>query len=297
MTVTQPDPFPSPPAFVRITAAAASDVGRVRTNNEDRVVVADLSSGIALGGGSSSLAAARSATVIEAASQAAPGAWFAAVCDGMGGEAGGEVASAMAVESLLATMLRAAPVLRVRARAPSVADVVEHAVQEASRAVFSEAQRSPHLQRMGTTATVVALARGEIVIGQVGDSRAYLLRGGRLVQLTRDQTLVAMIAAQTNRHPSEVAETVGSNIILQAVGAKPSVDVALTRVPIEDGDRWLICSDGLSGPVDDETMAAIVGGAESPAKACRELIDAANAAGGPDNVSCVVLHVAISCRD
>jgi len=278
----EPDPFPSPAVPVRISAAAASDVGRVRTNNEDRVVVADLSSGIAVSGASGG------GDVTEAAWQAMPGAWFAAVCDGMGGEAGGEVASAMTVEVLLASMLRAAPVVRIRARGQTVADAVEHAVQEASRTVFLEAQRVPELRRMGTTATVAALAQGELVLGQVGDSRAYLLRGGRLIQLTRDQTLVAMIAEQTRRDPNEIAESVGANIILQAVGAKPTVDVALTRVPIEEGDQLLLCSDGLSGPVEDERIRSILVASESPADACLALIAAANEAGGPDNVSCVV---------
>jgi protein phosphatase len=141
---------------------------------------------------------------------------------------------------------------------------------------------------MGTTATVAVLGDGEILVGQIGDSRAYLLRQGAFVQLTRDQTLVAFLAERTQRDPKEVSETVGSNIILQAVGAKPCVDVALTRVPICPDDVLLLCSDGLHGIVGDDLIRAILVEAASPHAACAALVHAANERGGPDNVSCVV---------
>jgi len=256
-----------------VDAAAASDVGRERKNNEDRVLVADLSSGVAIGGG------------VEASTQAWSGDWLAAVCDGMGGEAGGEVASSLTVEVLLRSMLAS----RANAGAAHSGDVLVAAlcgaVQRASQAVFAEAQRVRGLERMGTTATVAVLGDGEVVVGQVGDSRAYLFRKGALIQLTRDQTLAALIAERTHRDPTEI---VGVNVILQAVGAKPKVDVVLSRVPLVSGDVVLLCSDGLFGPVSDEQICNLLVTCPSPADACTALIAAANERGGPDNVSCVV---------
>ncbi len=249
--------------------AAASDVGRERTNNEDRVLVCDLSSGVAIGSGA------------EAVATAAPGDWVAAVCDGMGGEAGGEVASRMAIEAILGAML---------VMQGSTGDVLAHAirsaVEHASQVVHAAAQGNPALSRMGTTATVAALGDSEIIVGQVGDSRAYLFRKGALVQLTRDQTLAALLAERTSKPAEELG--IGSNVILQAVGARPAVDVALTRVPIQSGDVLLICSDGLFGPVGDDVIRATLLAHEKPRDACAALVDAANARGGPDNVSCVV---------
>jgi protein phosphatase len=264
-----PAPFPNPLPF-RVEVATASDVGRLRDGNEDRVLACDLSSGVALGSGA------------DATANAAPGDWLAAVCDGMGGEAGGEVASRMAVDTILGSML---------VMQGSTGDLLMHAVRSAielaSQVVFTKAQGTPALLRMGTTATVAALGDSEIVIGQVGDSRAYLYRRGALLQLTRDQTLAALLAERSN-----MKETVGSNVILQAVGARPTVDVALTRVPIASGDVLLLCSDGLFGPVDDDVICTTLGAHERPRDACAALIDAANARGGPDNISCIVARFA-----
>ncbi|HEY1960141.1 MAG TPA: protein phosphatase 2C domain-containing protein [Polyangiaceae bacterium] len=261
-------PFAEPLPF-RVLFAAASHVGRVRSNNEDRVVVADFATGVALSGGA------------EGASRAARGGWVAAVCDGMGGEEGGEVASSMAVDAILGSMLASRG-------ARDVAESVRGALDRASALIFAEARRIPRLSRMGTTATVAALGDGELVVGQVGDSRCYLLRRGALVQLTRDQTLVAMLAERTRQTYEELVAAHGSNVILQAVGTSPSVDVAMTRVPLLAGDVVLLCSDGLHGPVDDDRLRAILLAEPQPARACEALVSTANDRGGPDNVSCVV---------
>jgi len=265
-----PDPFPREPLPFRVDAAAASDVGRERSNNEDRVVIADLATGVAIGGGGASTSYARA------------GDWFAAVCDGMGGEEGGEIASRLAVDALLGSMTDS----RAARRDPG--DAIGLAAEHATRSVHAEARRVPRLARMGTTATIALLGEAEIVVGQVGDSRAYLFRTGALLQLTRDQTLLAMLAERTCQPRAELAASFGSNVILQAVGSKPSVDVALTRVPIASGDVVLLCSDGLSGPVDDARIASILAEHHEPARAVAALIEAANAAGGPDNISCIV---------
>jgi serine/threonine protein phosphatase PrpC len=266
-----PDPFPPPARPFRVVAAAASDVGKHRTNNEDRVVVADLSNGVAVSDG------------VSASSSAWCGGWLAAVCDGMGGENGGEIASTLAIDALLSAMLVSEVTDSERA-----ADALKQSVLHASQIVFTAAQSNPSLSRMGTTATVATLGDSEILIAQVGDSRAYLLRNGGLFQLTRDQTLAALLAERLQKPQEEIAETYGSNVILQAVGCKPNVDVALTRVPITSGDVLLLCSDGLFGPVPDDTIRDILLANHDPDRACAALVAAANARGGPDNISCVV---------
>ena len=265
------DPFPPPARPFRVLAAAVSDVGKHRANNEDRVIVADLSNGVAISNG------------VSAATSAWCGGWLAAVCDGMGGENGGEIASTLAIEALLAAMLVSHATDSDRA-----ADALRQSVLHASQIVFTTAQSNPALSRMGTTATVATLGDSEILIAQVGDSRAYLLRNGGLFQLTRDQTLAALLAERLQKPVEEIAETYGSNVILQAVGSRPNVDVALTRVPLASGDVLLLCSDGLFGPLGDDAIRDILVAHDEPETACSALVAAANANGGPDNVSCVV---------
>ncbi len=279
-----PDPFPPAPRPFRVDAAAASDVGKQRTNNEDRVVVADLGTGLAIANGAAT------------SSDAWCGGWLAAVCDGMGGENGGEIASTLAIDALLAAMLGSRPALgsagggtaQTPMSSERAADALKESVLHASRIVFTAAQRNPGLSRMGTTATVATLGDSEILIAQVGDSRAYLLRNGALFQLTRDQTLAALLAERLEKPREEIEATYGSNVILQAVGCRPHVDVALTRVPVTSGDVLLLCSDGLFGPVDDDVIRDLLVANDKPADACAALVAAANERGGPDNVSCVV---------
>jgi serine/threonine protein phosphatase PrpC len=273
-----PDPFTQVPTPFRVEAAASTDVGRERKNNEDRVIVADLSSGIAIA----------PKTDAEATSTAKGGDWMAAVCDGMGGEEGGEVASTIAVDVVMRSLALSRANVGGACSGDVLVSALRGAMQNASQRVYTEGRRRPELGRMGTTATVAVLGDSEMFIGQVGDSRAYLLRKGALLQLTRDQTLVALIAERTARSIEEISESVGANIILQAVGAKPCVDVALTRVPIASGDVLLLCSDGLHGPVGDDVIRSILIEHEAPSAACAALVEAANARGGPDNVSCVV---------
>jgi protein phosphatase len=144
---------------------------------------------------------------------------------------------------------------------------------------------------MGTTATVAVLADDRVVLGQVGDSRAYLFRDGTLTQLTRDQSLAQMLIEQGRLQPHEVKEFVGSNIILQAVGTSDELDVDVREVRLAAGDVLVLCSDGLSGPVEPAAITRVLAQAPDPAAACDELIREALSAGGPDNVTCIVAKV------
>lgn len=266
------DPFPTPP--VTVAVAARSDRGRQREGNEDALVVAHLG--------------AREAwfSSCQRSLTAPSGQILLAVCDGMGGEAGGEVASRLAALAIERSM---------RERAPRSADDVEHAlvhaVLDASR-VVRDAAREPSLTRMGSTATVACVAGRELVVAQVGDSRCYLARDDRLNRLTRDQSLAALMVEQGHVTEEEAENVAGSHVILQAVGSSDPLRVVVTRAIVAPGDLVLLCTDGLTGPVPDRDLAAILARAgDDLDRTCAELVDLANARGGPDNVTCVLARI------
>lgn len=233
----------------RLQYAVRSDRGRQRPRNEDRALVGFVGP-------------------------------FALVCDGMGGEAGGEVASNIASEAIAAALDGAWPWT-------SVEDTLVASIVGAGDRVRSVARAEPRLARMGTTATVAAVHGDWLICAQVGDSRAYLLRDGHLVQLTRDQTLVELLESTGI---DTVGEDVPANVILQAVGSSVRLDVVVTRTPFRAGDVVLLCSDGLHGVVDDALIASILSTHYDPDAACDALVAAANEAGGPDNITVVVLR-------
>jgi protein phosphatase len=269
---TERDPFPAPRPL-RIEAAARSDPGRVRDGNEDRVVFGDASNG-------RSWEAPASVAV-----EAAPCAFFAAVCDGMGGEAGGEIASDLAVRSIAQAMTRAfGHVLLQTAMVASI--------ETASARIKERARREPYLARMGTTATLAAVCEGALVVGQVGDSRAYVLRDGVLEQITRDQTMAEMLRASGVQPIDDGGEPIGSHVILQALGSSARLEVVVTHTPLEPGDVVLLCSDGLHGLVPDESILAHLSAHADLGAACEALVAAANEAGGNDNISCVAFRLA-----
>jgi PPM family protein phosphatase len=274
----EPDPFPAPcGGRLTFTIAARTDPGRERPNNEDRAAFADAGSGHAWGAPAD-------------AALAAPRALFALVCDGMGGENGGEIASAVAVESIVSAMHQ-----HVRAGTAvdeiALAGMLRSSIEGAGDRIRAIARMEPHLERMGTTATLAAMTDDALFCAQVGDSRAYLLRSGVLSQLTRDQTLAEMIRRESARFEGIDPEAYGTHVILQAVGSSTRLDIPVTRTPLEAGDVILLCSDGLSGPVRDAEIASILSAHPDPAVACDALVAAANANGGPDNVTCVVVRV------
>ena len=268
----EPDPFPT--RRLRLVVAARSDRGLERAGNEDAACVVDLAAGRAL--------VPPAAAVIDA-----PAFGFAAlVCDGMGGEEGGEVASHLAVLAIVGSLREAWS----RGRISPLGRTLVASIDAAADRIKREAQARPHLARMGTTATLAALSEEGLLCAQVGDSRAYVLRrGGRLTQLTRDQTLAELV--RRSGTPGIELDTIGTNIILQAVGSSTRLEVALTETPVGPGDVFLLCSDGLSGVVDDTTIERILSSHEEPDRACEALVARANDNGGPDNVTCVVVRV------
>lgn len=260
---------------IELLVASRSHVGHVRGENQDRALVANFA-GEAHG------------PPWDGTTDVSEAGALLAVCDGMGGAAGGAVASTEAVEVLRARLARP---LGTRSDTGSVAARLVDALRIAARTILDHAKREPALSGMGTTATVATLIDRRLLVAQVGDSRAYLLRQGTLTQLTRDQTLVRFMI-ERGQLTEEQAESFGaSNVILQAVGTSLDLDVDVRDLELRDGDVLLLCSDGLSGPVGDVRMKALLTEHPDPSAACDALIAAALEEGAPDNVTCIVARV------
>ena len=247
---------PPPLSRILIRVAARSDVGIERANNEDRSLVADLAAG------QPHIAA------FDGTLETDNGGVLLAVCDGMGGEAGGEIASTTAVEALFHTGAAGLPGRSEQ----EVARGLLETVKRASQAVEARAAADRALARMGTTATVCTFAGDALLIAQVGDSRAYLFRNGQLSQLTRDQTLKNLLVERGQLTPEEAGEFQHTNIILQALGHHGGVEVDLGWVGVSRGDVLLLCSDGLFGCVTDDFIAQALAANGDPSAACDVLI-------------------------
>ncbi|MGH8930499.1 MAG: Stp1/IreP family PP2C-type Ser/Thr phosphatase [Egibacteraceae bacterium] len=210
-----------------------------------------------------------------------------AVADGMGGHQAGEVASATALEPI-------AKLDGIQFPTPDEAKAaLTEAVIAANDSVFEKAAAAVELRGMGTTLTAVLVRDGRFHLAHVGDSRAYLLRSGEPIsQLTTDHTLVQQLIDEGRLSSDEADTHPQRSVITRAIGVDRSVEVE-TLPPLEmlPGDQILICSDGLTGPVKEEEITGILSHLSDGAEACQALIDAANAAGGPDNITVVLLRV------
>jgi serine/threonine protein phosphatase PrpC len=162
------------------------------------------------------------------------------------------------------------------------------AICSANGAVLAEARAHPETRGMGTTCTAAIVLPDRLFVAQVGDSRAYLLHEGRLRLLTRDQTMVGELLAAGTLRPEDVSHFPYRHILTQAVGTRSTIEPATSEVGLSRGDRVLLCSDGLHGPVPDEEIARVLSSAADIHGATQDLIHAALAAGGPDNVTVVV---------
>jgi protein phosphatase len=206
----------------------------------------------------------------------------------MGGEAGGAIASGLAAESIVRTMAAHWDPWNGEVE---IAAALTATLEGASTCIKHRAREEPAIAKMGTTATLVTLAHGSLLCAQVGDSRAYVMRGGVLHQVTEDQTMAEMLRKNAGLPREQIRELVGANVILQALGCSSNLDVVLTRTALAHRDLVLLCSDGLFGPVDDVEIASVLRAAPDLAQACDALVMRANANGGPDNVSCVLFRV------
>jgi protein phosphatase len=256
-----------------IVIAGASDVGQVREHNEDHFLVGDLDT---------QEANETPAVDLRTSGQRGP---LLVVCDGMGGVDGGEIASELAAKVMWREM-KATPATRD----PEVfARLLRRAARVANHDVHATAKREPGLRGMGTTLSAAGVVNDRLVVATVGDSRAYILRCGALVQVTRDQSLhSALIAAGHNE--DEAASAGGA--ILQALGVGPDVEPSLSIIDLRKNDRVLLCSDGLHGLVGDPALALLLSEPHSVAESVKLLLAAARAAGGTDNITAIVLEVA-----
>ena len=210
-----------------------------------------------------------------------------AVADGMGGHRAGEVASDLALE----------PIRQLDgqhfAEAREATEALRRALEAANTQVIGAARENPERAGMGTTLTAVMVREGKLHLAHVGDSRAYLLRAGeRINQLTTDHTLVEELVQEGRLSREEIATHPQRSVITRAIGVDDEVEVdTLPPLVLEVGDQVLLCSDGLTGPVDEDHIAEILAGTTDGDQAVRQLVDAANTAGGPDNITVVLLRV------
>ncbi|MCL2882510.1 MAG: Stp1/IreP family PP2C-type Ser/Thr phosphatase [Coriobacteriia bacterium] len=203
-----------------------------------------------------------------------------AVADGLGGHEAGEVASALAIDTL-------------RNHAPRAADApaLVRAVQAANNAILQASDAGIGREGMGSTMTALMVEHGKAAIAQVGDSRAYLLRGRQLTQLTEDHSVVAAMLRSGHITAEEARVHPQRSVITRALGSDPNLIVDQFEITVLRGDRLLLCSDGLTSMVDDAHIAAILNSKLDPHQAALALIDAANNAGGADNVSAIVIDI------
>ncbi|HEX8790577.1 MAG TPA: protein phosphatase 2C domain-containing protein [Polyangiaceae bacterium] len=254
-----------------LTVCARTDAGLVRPVNEDAFVVADLTSGCALHDPYAS-------TRLEVGEQGV----LLAVSDGLGGHAAGEVASALVLESLHRSLARSIPPDPVQ-----VDEVVEDAVLRANRAVWEAGALHRGRERMGATLTAVFVHDGFAHIAEVGDSRAYLVRGRAIHLVTHDQSYLQLLI-DSGVSPWEARRSPLCGAVLQAMGLRPSVTVAIERLALRQGDRLILCSDGLTSKVGDAELRALVQWSRETDMACEAMIDMALQRGGDDNVTAVV---------
>jgi len=259
---------------VQVSVFGKSDLGRTREHNEDTFLVADLSTGNA------------SLHPEVRQHKIGPRGSLFMVADGMGGAAAGELASAMAAD-LIYHHLATAWVSDDDASPERFAFRMKEAVELANQKIYGYAREHPEVRGMGTTVTAAGVNGQDLYLAQIGDSRAYLVRNGEAIQLTKDQSLMQRLVDAGELTEEEAEQSERRNIILQALGPDPRVKVDLTRQALRRGDTLIICSDGLSGLVKREEFPAMVAANPELSDLCGALIDLDNERGGPDNITVV----------
>jgi len=262
---------------VQVSVFGKTDQGRTREHNEDTFLVADLSSGTS------------SLHPEVRRHEVGPRGSLFMVADGMGGAAAGELASAMAADLIyrhLATVWAADDDVSPARFAYRMKEAVELANQQ----IHTYAHEHPEVRGMGTTVTAAGVNGDDLYLAQIGDSRAYLIRRGEAIQLTKDQSLMQRLVDVGELTEEEAEQSERRNIILQALGPDPRVKVDLTHQTLRRGDTLIICSDGLSGLVRREEFSGMAARHPELSDLCSALIDLANERGGPDNITVVAAH-------
>jgi len=260
---------------VRVSVFGKSDLGRTREHNEDTFLVADLS-----------IQNASLQPEVRSHAVGPKGSLFM-VADGMGGAVAGELASQMATD-VIYRHLSTVWATDGETSQDRFAYRMKEALELANHRIFEYAREHPELRGMGTTATVAGVLGDGLWLAQIGDSRAYLARGGEVIQLTKDQSLMQRLVDAGELTQEEADQSERRNIILQALGPDARVKVDLTHQTLRRGDTLIICSDGLSSQVRREEIGELIETSNGLADLCDALIDLANGRGGPDNITVVV---------
>jgi protein phosphatase len=238
----------------------AVDTGRARSNNEDSVAV-DTAHALAV------------------------------LADGMGGYNAGEVASGMATSFICTEFGRWLADTGASAAEVDVRRAMDICVDNANRAIFNAANANPQYAGMGTTLVVAAFREGQLRLGHVGDSRAYRWRASQFQQITRDHSLLQEQIDAGLITPEQAAFSANKNLVTRAVGVEDTVLLETHLHEVVPGDTYLLCSDGLSDMLDDAMMARLLQQHDVLSAAGQALIDAANDAGGKDNIALVLVRV------
>jgi len=254
------------PAHARVLAAGETNVGKKRNHNEDNYAVLSEDN-------------------------------LYIVADGMGGHASGEVASQMCIETLR-DFFRATsadpeatwPYKMDKSRGYEENRLIT-GIKLANLRIFESAQRNPKLRGMGTTVVAVFVVEDGVLIAHVGDSRVYRVRDGQIMQLTEDHSLLNDYIKMKRLSDEEIANFPHKNVIVRALGMKDNVKVDLILDAPKSADTYILCSDGLSGPVNDKEILEVAAGSGDLQTACLQLIERANSHGGPDNVTVVLAKV------
>jgi len=251
---------------VRIASGGVTDMGRVRTNNEDCYKIVEPLNLFVLS-------------------------------DGMGGEAHGEIASAMAVETVVKHCLdlETNPAARVigvvQPSWNAQTKRLSTAVHLANENIFKSAEEQPEQHGMGATLTAAWIAGAKLSVAHVGDSRAYLLRGGTLLQLTRDHSLVAEQVRRGILTAAEAEESDMQSVLLRALGAQKEIEVDAEEHTLFPRDVLLLCSDGLTRVVTEPEIAGTLQAENEPLRAAEKLVELANERGGPDNITVLIVRL------
>jgi PPM family protein phosphatase len=269
---TDPEVVPPPAPKVVVQIAGLTDVGRIREHNEDNLLIADLN------------VRGRDGGLFDSTVEVGAAGLLLAVCDGMGGALAGEVASQMAVDVVHGIVQDGV----TPADDDGFAQKLVAAVQEAGARIYLAAKTNRNQHGMGTTATVAGVSGTRVYVGQVGDSRAYLMRRGKLRQITKDQSLVSKLIEAGQLTEDEAESYEHAHIILQALGTSDAVCVDLSFADLRKGDVLMLCSDGLSGLATPQQIREILASGAAPMRCAEQLTDAANDAGGHDNITVVV---------
>jgi PPM family protein phosphatase len=273
---------------VHIDVAALTDTGKVRDQNEDHYFVAT--------GGRHATTMLTNVPNEDLPTDFGETVYLMIVADGMGGMAGGEVASRMAIATLINIILHVPDwILRLdHEYAQKVMDRAVARYRQVHQALEEKARLDPRLRGMGTTMTAAYTLGDDLFITQVGDSRAYLFRGGKLQLLTRDQTMAQMLADGGHISQQEVARHRLRNVLTSALGGgQKEVRVEIQRWKLIDGDRLLLCTDGLTDMMDDASIAEVLSRETRSDEACRQLVEGALANGGRDNITVVLAGYSI----